>query len=43
LGGVKADLAAEEAELRKVELLVEKEATASVTPVVAEMQPAHAR
>lgn len=43
LGGAKADLAAEEAELRKVELLVEKEGTATVTPVVAEMQSAHVR
>jgi len=43
LGGVKADLAIEEAELRKVELLVEKEGTATVTPVAAEMHPAHMR
>lgn len=43
LGGAKADLAVEEGELRKVELLVEKEGTSAVTPVVADMHPAHAR
>jgi flagellar FliJ protein len=43
LANAKADLAAEEAELRKVELLVEKEGTANVTPVITDMHPAHAR
>jgi flagellar protein FliJ len=43
LSGAKGDLAVEEAELRKIELLVEKEGSANVAPVVANMHPAHAR